>query len=69
MQFSQILQAAQAANYGMNSKSIGTPPSNQSLQVKTVIPIQANFCFGWGTFHFLTSMKSKQTRLPIKDSC
>ena len=40
MQFLQILQAAQAANYGMNSDSIGTPPSNQSLQVKTVIPIR-----------------------------
>ena len=39
MQFSQNLLAAQAANYGMNSESIGTPPSNQSLQVKTVIPI------------------------------
>ena len=39
MQFSQILLAAQAANYGMNSESIGTSPSNQSFQVKMVIPI------------------------------
>ena len=38
MQFSQILLTA--ANYGMNSDSIGTPPSNQSLQVKTVIIFQ-----------------------------